>query len=327
MALESRHVNPRAVLRFGGPFLVSGLVLGYLFSALDARRVFGALDAARALALAPAVLGFALGTLALEALSLARVVRAAGGALGLALAARLKAASYPLALIHYGLGAAGLALLVQRRSGLGLEAAGGAVLVIALVDLALVVVLAALGAGLAASPTPALRAALLVGAAVLVAAGFAFLRAPISLGPLERLRNLALFAAARGLPLRALLELGLLRLAFVSAFAAVTGAALAAFGVAVPLPEVVVGAFFVALVAALPVAVAGLGTGQLAFVELFQGFAAAETLLACHLTLSLLLIAVRGGAGLLLAGEFSREALAGASKRPGVRSEPKTSVG
>jgi len=105
---------------------------------------------------------------------------------------------------------------------------------------------------------------------------------------------------------------GLLAVAIVASFALITGVALRIFAVPVPVGDVVVGAFFVALVAALPIAVAGLGTGQLAFVELFGAWAAAETLLACHLTLSLLLIALRGGAGLLFAGEFSREALAAA---------------
>jgi len=305
-------VNPRAVLRFGLPFLVSGGVLAALFSSLDTSRVLAALDAGRALRLAPAVLVFAAVTLGLEAISLARVVQGAGSVLGLGLAARLKAASYPLALLHYGIGAAGLAVLLQRRAGLALEAAGGAVLVIALLDLGLVVVLSAVSAGLLAAQAPALRAGILTLACLGIAGGFAFLRAPFALGPLERLRGLSIFAAARDLPLRVLAELALVRLVFVSSFALVTGAALAAFGIAVPAGDVVVGAFAVALVAALPVAVAGLGTGQLAFVHMFQAWAAPEALLACHLTLSLLLIALRGGAGLLLAGEFSREALAGA---------------
>ena len=64
------------------------------------------------------------------------------------------------------------------------------------------------------------------------------------------------------------------------------------------------------LVAALPIAVAGLGTGQVVFVALFERYAPAETLLAASLLLSFGLIVVRSAMGLLFAHEFAREAIA-----------------
>ena len=53
------------------------------------------------------------------------------------------------------------------------------------------------------------------------------------------------------------------------AFVALGAAALAAFDVSVPAGDLVVGVAVVALVAALPIALSGLGTGQAAFVVLF----------------------------------------------------------
>jgi hypothetical protein len=56
--------------------------------------------------------------------------------------------------------------------------------------------------------------------------------------------------------------------------------------------------------------VAGLGTGQAAFLYLFRGRATPETLLACSLTLSAGLLTVRTLMGLVFAREYGREALA-----------------
>jgi hypothetical protein len=70
-----------------------------------------------------------------------------------------------------------------------------------------------------------------------------------------------------------------------------------------------VGILVVAVVAALPIAVAGLGPGQLAFVEVFRDLASRETLLVISLVLSAGMITLRVGMGLLFAREFAREAL------------------
>ena len=65
----------------------------------------------------------------------------------------------------------------------------------------------------------------------------------------------------------------------------------------------------VALVAALPIAVAGLGTSQAAFVYLFADIAPAERLLAMSLVLSFGIISLRAAMGLCFARELTREAL------------------
>ena len=66
----------------------------------------------------------------------------------------------------------------------------------------------------------------------------------------------------------------------------------------------------VAVVSALPIAVAGLGTGQAAFLYVFRGVSDAETLLAVSLVLSASMIALRVSMGLLFAREFAQEVIA-----------------
>jgi uncharacterized membrane protein YbhN (UPF0104 family) len=132
---------------------------------------------------------------------------------------------------------------------------------------------------------------------------------PASLGPLERLRELAIFEGLRTVAPARLLELFALRIAFGVCFVSVCAATFHAFGLSVPLAQVVPGVLIVALVAALPIAVAGLGTSQAAFVFLFADFASQEQLLAMSLVLSAGLLALRAGMGLVFAREFTREAL------------------
>jgi hypothetical protein len=146
---------------------------------------------------------------------------------------------------------------------------------------------------------------------VAIAAGFAFLRAQISMGPLDRIRDLELFRAARETPVNRLAVLGFLRLCFVISFVMLFGTALGAFGIWVPLGDLVVGTAAVSLVASLPIAVAGLGTGQVAVVYMFKYWASPEVLLASNLALTAALISMRAGIGLVFAREFTREALAG----------------
>ena len=84
---------------------------------------------------------------------------------------------------------------------------------------------------------------------------------------------------------------------------------LVAFGIPVEPSRLVVGTMILAIVGALPIAVAGLGTGQIAAVYVFQGVAPPETLVTLSLLLSAGLIALRAGMGALFAREFTREAL------------------
>jgi hypothetical protein len=69
------------------------------------------------------------------------------------------------------------------------------------------------------------------------------------------------------------------------------------------------GMMILAVVGAIPWAVAGLGVGQLAAVIVFKDVAPDETLIALSLVLSAGLIALRAAMGLIFAREFTREAL------------------
>jgi hypothetical protein len=192
--------------------------------------------------------------------------------------------------------------------------AAGIVMLISIFDLGLLLALTALGAGLLSTREPAVQAGFGVAAVAGIALGFAFLRASSSFRALDRVRNMEFFRAAREASPRNLVELGVLRLLFLLSFITLGAAALEAFGVSVPVGDLIVNIAGVALISVLPIAVAGLGTGQVAFVYLFRDWSDPGTLLACSLTLSAGLITLRAAIGLVFARELTREALVAARK-------------
>ncbi|MCZ6783884.1 MAG: lysylphosphatidylglycerol synthase domain-containing protein [Proteobacteria bacterium] len=301
--------NARRWLRFSVPVLVTVGALVFLFATIDFGEAVARVDSRVALLLLPTILIYGVGSLVLEALSLNRLFRGAARGLDVWTCARIKAASYPLSLLHYAIGAAGLSFLLRRRGGMALSEAAGAVLLIAFLDLGLLLVLTAVGAGLLATRAPVVRAGLAVGMAVGLTVGFAFLRTRLPVGPLEWVRELEIFRTVREASTAMLWQVGALRLLFVMLFMALGVAAMAAFGIPVPLGDLVVNMAAVALVAALPIAIAGLGTGQVAFVYLFRHWSDPETLLACSLTLSAALLVMRVGLGIAFAREYAREAM------------------
>ncbi len=296
-------------MRWGLPVVVSGGALLFLLTRIDFYEALRHVDARVALVLLPALLLYGALSLWIEALSLVRVLPSSSRPLTPWTCARVKAASYTLGLIHYGVGAGSLALLLRRRGAMSVSDAVGMVMLISLFDLGLLVALTALGAGLLSTREPAVQASLVVSAVVGMAAGFAFLRTASSFQRLERVRRLEFFRAAREASVQHLVELGALRLVFLLIFIALGAAALEAFGISVALGDLIVNIAGVALVSVLPIAVAGLGTGQVAFVYLFRGWADPGTLLACSLTLSAGMIALRAGIGLTFARELTRQAL------------------
>lgn len=295
-------------LRWLLPFAVSGALLTMLLSKIEGRDILAHLSPRIASVFLPILLLFGFGSLVVEGLSLQRLLPGVGPN-GWWACARLKAATYPLVLVHLAAGATALAVLVARRTGIRPATAAGVVMLISVLDLGLLVLLATLGAVFAGSETVEIRAGVVAAASVAVAGGLALLRLPASLGLLERLRLARILAPARTTPASILAELILLRLLFVAGFVAAVGAALVAFGIEVPVASLAVNVVALTLVTLLPIAVAGLGTGQLAFVYLFRHWAEADVLLACSLTLSAGMIVMRAAMGLAFAGELTREAL------------------
>jgi hypothetical protein len=290
---------------------------------LDLRGGLQHLSGDTALLFIPSVLAFAVITLLLEAGSLVILSRAAGAVPGIWTCARLKAASYTAALVHYALGAGGLALLLRRHTGVRTADAVGIVLLLAVVDLAILLILTAVGAVWLSTRAPAVQGGVVAGAIVAIALGIALLRSRFPLGPLERFRASPVFRTARQLAPGAFARLATLRLAFVLAFIALNSAALASFGVSVPPGDLLVGVAAVALVSTLPIAMSGLGTGQAAFVYVFRHWAEGGVLLSCSLMISAGIISLRALMGLLFAREFTREAMSATregeteSSRPG----------
>ncbi len=294
------------------PVVVSGAAFSLLLRQIDFAAVLQHADAGIAAKLIPVVLAYGALSLWIEAQTLSLLAAPSSSVLGKWTCAKMKAASYPLGLLNYALGAGGLTYLLRRRGGLRISEAAGIVMLIALFDLGLLLLLSALGVMLLSTQKVALQIGVIAVGMIGIAAGFAFLRTPISMGPLDRIRDLELFKAARETPMDRLAVLALLRLGFVVSFILLCGTALAVFDIWVPPGDLAVGVAAVSLVASLPIAVAGLGTGQVAFVYMFRHWGSPEILLASNLALTAGLILMRAGTGLIFAREFTREALAAA---------------
>ena len=303
----------RSWLQRGLPAVVSLGALAWLLSTFDLRSLLAALDARVARVMLPALAVYGAATLVIEALSIRRLLEAPPASFTLWIAARIKCASYLLAVINYTLGGAGLAVLLRQRTGLSLGEAAGVVLLIALTDLVLTLTFGALGVVFAQADVSVLLVGLLALGAAGIVFGVVIVRAPGSLGPIERIRSLAVFATLRHTPLARLFELiaaalpvlGLLHLHRRRRLPRLRCRASACRGWSG-------GMMALAIVGALPIAVSGLGTGQVAAVYLFRDLAPAETILAMSLVLSFGLISLRLLMGIVFAREFARRALIGA---------------
>lgn len=300
----------KRVLRRGLPVVVSLALLGYLAATIDLRAALAHLSLDTALRFAGPLLLWNFATLAIEAHCLHRVTAACGHAVSRLAAARIKAACYLLSLVHYTAGAAALSLLLRRRMETGLTEALSAVFVIVLLDMGSVIGLAALAAAGLPDAGAALRGGLLLALAAAVVAGFAFLRTPRSLGPLDALRNIEVLRVARTLPMARLLELVALRVVFVASYVALTAALFRAYDVGFEPVALAMKVAILLAISALPIAAAGLGTAQLAFVTLFRGSAPDAELLSMSILLSIGLSLARALLGLAFARELVREVLA-----------------
>lgn len=306
--LERVRSGARFATRRVLPAIVSVGILVWLMRGIDAAALVAALSWRVAGVMTTAMIVYGALTLWIEAVSITRLLEDVPAHLSRWMTARIKCASYLLGILHYALGAAALSLLLQRRAELSLGRAASIVVLVSAADLVVVLCLAGMGT-LSLQSGPGLHAGVLLLGIAGFFGGLTLLRLPASLGPLDRLRQLSLFEGLRTVPVARLAELFALRLAFAACFVSVCGSAFYAFEVQAPLIEIVAGVLIVALVAALPIAVAGLGTSQAAFVYLFADYASQEQLLAMSLVLSAGMLLLRGVMGALFAREFTREAL------------------
>jgi hypothetical protein len=303
------------VARFTVPFLVSGALLAYLFRRIDIRLALEYMTGDVLLRFLLPLLVFLGVTLLVEAQCLHRVTLANPAdarPLSRTTAARIKAACYLLGLLNYAIGAVGVSVLLRRRTGASLAAAAGMVFLISLFDIGSVLAWVATGAALLGSDAFGVRLGLLGGLILAIAAGFIFLRAKVSMGPLDVVRDLAILRAPRTAPAALLVEIAILRLLFVSCFVALAAALFWAYGIEVGLIRLGLNVGILLVVSALPIAAGGLGTGQIVFVELFSGLAPDAQLLSASIVFSLGMIISRSLIGLFFAPEFTREAFAAA---------------
>jgi hypothetical protein len=290
------------------PVVVSLAALAFLFQSVDFDLVVAALSWRVVGILVPALIVYGVVTLVLEAAAIKALMRSKPADFGLWTAARIKCASYLIGIVNFALGAGALTILLRRRAGLGLAESASVVLTITSVDLVILALMAAAGTLVDAGPT-GVNAGLFVLLVFAFVIGMTVLRMPANLGPIERLRSLTIFEALRTTPMLQLGRLAVLRFLFTGSFIALGGAAFAAFDIAIPLSDLTLGMVFVGVVSALPIAIAGLGTGQIAVVAVFGHLADRETLLALSLVLTAGMLALRAGMGLLMAREYTREAL------------------
>jgi uncharacterized membrane protein YbhN (UPF0104 family) len=291
------------------PALVSVGILVWILRGVDPSALVGALTWRVAALMLPALLAYGAVTLWIETLSLTRPLESVSSTISRWTAARIKCASYLLGVVNYALGVAALSVLLQLRAGLPLGRAASVVLLISSVDLLVVLGLAGLATAWMQSGAPAVNAGVLFVALAGFFGGLALLRTPASLGPLDRLRSLSIFEGMRNVPAPRLAELFALRILFAVCFVSICAAAFAAFEVSAPFVVMVAGVLIVAVVAAIPIAVAGLGTSQAAFLYLFADYGSQETLLAMSLILSAGMLGLRALMGTVFAREFTREAL------------------
>lgn len=306
-----RLSRTQQILRWLAPFAVTTAALAWVFQRIGLRAVAERLTTDALVILVPALLCFGAVALVLETECLVRLLPASGGGFGRGTAARIKAASYPLSLVHYALGAGALSLLLSRRTGRGVADAAGIVGLISLFDIGIQLLMFLLGVTALGTAAPAVRGGVVAVLVTAIVIGFVALRARISLGALDRIRHLKVFEAARTTPLSKLAVLGGLRVLFAMSFVSLIGVCCIAFGLEVPWTFLLAAVPVLIVVAMIP-SVAGLGTGQVAFVEVFGRFGDDETLLACSLAFSAGLIVLRAGMGLVFAREFAREAFVAA---------------
>ena len=304
--------SPRRFNRFARnavPVVISCALIAYLFTRIDLKAVGESMTIEILLRWVLPLVAFSVATLAIEAHCLNRVATVANASIDHGTAARIKAACYLLGILNYAIGAAGLSVLLRRRARLGLADAASVVFLISLFDIGAVLALAAAGAAFLQTDALGSRIGLIGALIGAIVAGFVFLRVPIRLGPLDRVRDLDVFRAPRTAPISILVELGILRLLFVGCFVALMASLFWAFEIEVEPVHLGLNVAILLAVSALPIAAGGLGTGQLVFVELFKGAAPEAELLAASLIFSIGLIASRGLLGWAFALEFTREAL------------------
>lgn len=302
-------MNVKQWLQIGIPIAISIGFISWLLDSIDTETLIGALNWRVVAVLVPALLVYGALSLWIEAASILTLIDRRPPGFGLWVSARIKSASYLLGIVNYALGGIALTVLLRKRAGTGVGESASIVLLITAVDTIVLLGFAAMSGVDAGDDAPALRAGIVAVAGLGFFGGMALIRAPGSLGPLERIRQLAVFDAVRTTSLRRIGQLAALRIAFSVLFIALARVVFFGFDIEVGTAQLIFGMMMVAVVSALPIAVAGLGTGQAATLYFFRDAAPPGELLALSLVWSAFMILLRASMGLFFAREYTREVL------------------
>ncbi len=185
---------------------------------------------------------------------------------------QLRGASYLLTLISYGVGQGSLVYFLRRMFGVPLTT-GGATILLA-TGAFLIVTAMTMGIGILTGQVPQASQLRPIGIAIIAIVPtyllLIYLR-PSWLTKLPVLRGL--FAAGVG----GTLKVGAARTVHILVLIAVHWGAMRLFGIEAPLGAALVGLPVVFVIAAIPIAPSGLGTGQAAAVALFASYAGGDT--------------------------------------------------
>ncbi len=251
-------------------------LIAYLAATTDFGGFLRALHEARLGMLIAAVAGFALAVYWLDVVTLRFLLQASGHRIGRAAVMRLRAVAYLWQTIHYGLGLAYMTGSVSWSSRRSLTSSASPLLLLAAADIsticgALLLGLVVAGAWLPESIPwwPAL--AMGVGGFALLPGACLLSRFPGLMRLLGR-HGQSLGEAARALSAPQILKLYLLRAVVILVYITAEALFLRSFDFRVPLPALLLFEPLILLVVALPIAVYGIGTSQIAMRFLFSDF-------------------------------------------------------
>jgi hypothetical protein len=309
-----QHPSP---LRRAIPYLGTILIFALIFYRIPIGKVAQALGDAPALSFIALFLPYSLFYFAIDSLCLSWVVRRFNAPLQLRDIMPIRASMYLLAMINTNLGQGGVAYYLHRKAAIPFLEALSSVAFIALLEVYQLFMFSTLGVLFYTPTTPAqaqivaaLRVAYVIAWLVLAAiiALFAIARRrPALRAWLERSRAGGLATAfLKARPLDYLIVLAIKAPSFLGSVI-VQYFALALFAISVPFLKLFLFLPLVFLAAALPIAVAHLGTSQAAWLLFFADNAPPERILAYSLAAHFIFMFCNGLIGLCFIRRASRE--------------------
>lgn len=299
------------------PYLGTALIFALIFYKIPFGKVVTALEQAPALKFIALFLPYSLLYFAIDSACLTWVVRRFNRPLRLRDIVPIRASMYLLAMINTNLGQGGVAYYLHRKGPIPFMEALSSILFIALIEVYQLVVFSTLGV-LFYTPRSAAQAEVISVLRVVYLAAWALLLAIMGFFALARWRPAlaqsieqsrlgtvaSTFLKAR--PLDYLVVLAIKAPSFIASVI-VQYFALALYAIHVPLLKLVLFLPLVFLAAALPVAVAHLGTSQAAWLLFFSDNAEPARILAYSLAAHFIFMLCNGAIGLCFLRRASRE--------------------